>query len=471
MSKKQSPSKGLTRREVLKHGLYGGLAAGLSGSLLLQGCGKKKQTDVRPTNIILISIDTLRADHVGCYGYQRPTSPTLDKLASQGLLFEDATATSPWTLPSHGSLLTGLYPNRHGLKTYYSSLPTDVITLADVLKEHGFLTAAIVNSQYLINRYGLDRGFDDFAYIKEIINQWWPSEVEDKAVEWLSKHSSKPFFLFLHYYDVHSDYSSSLRYEKQFVRPYSGPADGSTVQLLRFWRGQLSLNQMDAEHLIDLFDASILQMDDGIARLLKLLETSGLLDNSLVIVTSDHGEEFLEHGGVLHSQSQYQELIRVPLIMRGPGIPQSKRLRNVVSHVDVMPTILSLLGIGQPSSLDGFDLCPLWQKSGFQVPQRYIFAMSSRRLMPPKYEMVYNIECAIRHPRYKLHHNRLTEKRRFYDLQRDPQEKIDVASEHTSLVDSMLSQLKSFMSVDIVGPAAPPLPPEEAERLKSLGYL
>ncbi len=471
MSRKRTYSRGLTRREMLKYGLYGGLAAGLPGSLWLGGCGKK-QADIRPTNIILISIDTLRADHLGCYGYQRPTSPTLDKLASQGLLFEDVTATSPWTLPSHGSMLTGLYPNRHGLKSLDKYLPTDVVTLADVLKEHDFSTATVVNSIYLSRKWGLDRGFDDFTYVEEIPDLWMPSEVEHHTVKWLSKNSSQPFFLFLHYYDVHSDYSSTLRYEKQFVRPYKGVADGTTVQLSLFRKNLVSLNQVDAEHLIDLYDASIRQLDDGIARLLKLLETRGLLDNSLIIVTSDHGEEFLDHGGVLHSQTQYQELIHIPLIMRGPGLGQPKRLSNIISLVDVMPTVLSLLGIAIPYSMDGIDLCRLWEKSDTQLGRRYIFAEGSKEsVVPQEYDVKHDIKRAVRHPRYKLHYNKLTKEKRLFDLQNDPKEKIDIVSKHTPLVDSMFAQLKSFMGISKAGSSLPPLTPEEINKLKSLGYL
>ncbi|UCE98571.1 MAG: sulfatase [Planctomycetota bacterium] len=464
-------SRGLSRREILKYGTYTSLLAALSPSLWLSGCGRKK-TSVKQTNVILISIDTLRADHVGCYGYQRPTSPTLDNLASEGLLFEDVTSTSPWTLPAHGSLLTGLYPNRHGLKSYNNRLPNDVVTLSEILSKHGFSTAAVVNSLYVSQRYGFNRGFDYFTYVKEIINLRVPSRVGDEALNWLAKYCSEPFFLFLHYFDIHSDYTSLPRYEKQFIRPYHGVADGTTAQLIYFRRGQVHLDQTDAVHLVDLYDASIRQMDDGIARLLRFLETRKLLDNSLIVITSDHGEEFLDHGGVLHSRTQYQELLHVPIIMWGPGVPSSKRLKNVVSLVDVMPTVLSLLDIPKPSSLDGFDLSPLWQQSASQLPPRYLFAEASKdRIIPDERNIKHDIKRAVRHPRYKLHYDRLTKKIQMYDLRNDPSEKIDVASQHASLVDSMFSQLESFMTISKIGPSIPPLSPEEVQMLKSLGYL
>ena len=461
---KQNSQRYQSRREFLKQSLYAGLNASLAGSLLLSSCGKKQNIQ-KTTNIILISIDTLCAAHLGCYGYKRPTTPTLDKLASEGMLFEDVSAPSPWTLPAHASLLTGLYPNRNGLKSHFKYLPDDVVTWAEVLREHGYLTAAIINSHNLSNRYGLDRGFDDFTYVKESLKLAEPTKVEAKAHEWLSKHNGKPFFLFLHYYDVHSDYHSLPQYEKQFVRPYQGKTDGSTRQLLYFRKDLFSLDDDDAKHLIDLYDAGIRQMDDGMARLFALLEEKDLLDNTLIIVTSDHGEEFLEHGGVLHGRTQFQEIIHVPLLIRGPGIPHSKRLRHIASLVDVMPTILTLLGISPPASLDGINLCPLWQKSNAQLPQRFIFAEADHN------NAIHDVKRAIRHQQYKLHYDRSSKEAQLYNLSDDPEEKVDVAHKHTQLVDTMLSSLKDFMNISKTGRALGSLSPEEIKSLKSLGYL
>ena len=464
MKGKQNSQRYQSRREFLKYGLYTGLNASLAGNLLLSSCGKK-QTARKATNIILISIDTLCASHLGCYGYKRPTTPTLDKFASEGMLFEDVSTPSPWTLPAHASLLTGLYPNRNGMKSHYDSLPADVVTWAEVLREHGYLTAAIVNSLNLSKRHGFERGFDDFTYVKEILKLAEPTKVESKAHEWLSKHNGKPFFLFLHYYDVHSDYHSLPRYEEQFVRPYQGITDGSTRQLLLFRKNMFSLDDDDAKHLIDLYDAGIRQMDDGMARLFALLEKKDMLDNTLIIVTTDHGEEFLEHGGVLHGRTQFQEVIRVPLLIRGPGLPHSKRLRYITSLVDVMPTILTLQGISPPASLDGINLCPLWQKSNAQLPQRYIFSEADHN------NTINDIKRAIRHLQYKLHYDRLSKEVQLYDLSDDPQEKVDVAHKHTQLVDTMFSSLKDFMNISKTGRKLGPLSPEEIKNLKSLEYL
>ncbi|MFQ5792699.1 MAG: sulfatase, partial [Acidobacteriota bacterium] len=249
---------------------------------LLSGCAQT------PRRVILISIDTLRADHLGLYGYPRPTSPVLDELADGSLVFEDATSASPWTLPAHGTLLTGLYPSRHGLKSHRRYLPATVPTLASRLAREGYVTAAAVNSHNLSSRYGLDRGFQEFFYEKERARQRKPSaRITDQAMEWLTAYGKGRLFLFLHYFDVHSDYRSLPSYESQFVRPYQGEADGSTAQLVAFREGRVSLDSEDAAHLIDLYDAGIRQMDDELGRLLAFLRENELLEQSLLVVTSD----------------------------------------------------------------------------------------------------------------------------------------------------------------------------------------
>ncbi|MCP4402326.1 MAG: sulfatase-like hydrolase/transferase, partial [bacterium] len=176
-------------------------------------------------------------------------------------------------------------------------------------------------------------------------------------------------------------------------------------------------------------------------RLFALLEKKDMLDNTLIIVTSDHGEEFLEHGGVLHGRTQFQEVMHVPLLIRGPGILHSKRFKHITSLVDVMPTILALQGISPPASLDGINLCPLWQKSNVQLPQRYIFAEADHN------NKINDVKRAVRHLQYKLHYDRSSKEAQLYDLSDDPGEKVDVAHKHTQLVDSMLSNLKDFMNI------------------------
>lgn len=457
--------RSLTRRELLKRTLHTLVSVSVPASCVFTGC-KDKGPSERPRNVILLSLDTLRADHLGCYGYTRRTSPTLDRLASQGVLFTDTSSPSPWTLPAHASLLTGKYPSRHAVKTHNSYLPYDISPLAQILRENGFHTAGIVNSFYLTRKYGLDRGFNDFVYVRERLDRREPSEVEQEALEWVSSNREHPFFLFLHYYDPHSDYCSLQPYEEEFVRPsYQGTADGTTSQLLEHRKGLVRLNQEDVKHLINLYDASIRQMDDGMARLLKFLETEQLLGNTLLIVTSDHGEEFFDHGGVLHGRTQFQELIHVPLIFKGPGIPRSVKIKQMGSLIDVLPTVLRILDIPYPGNLDGVDLGFFWRKDAGRSSERYVFSEADHNNVRD------DIKRAIRTERYKLHYDLLTKSTQLFDLARDRREETDIASRKPDLVRSLLGHLQAFMQEERPQQAQPSLTPRERERLKSLGYL
>jgi arylsulfatase A-like enzyme len=435
------------------------LAAGLA---LTAGCGPSRPAP--PQRLVLISVDTLRADHLGSYGYGRPTSPGIDALAREGVLFEDVSAPSPWTLPSHASLLTGLYPSRHGLKAHDRYLPSTVPTLAALLGRAGFVTAGVVNSYNLGPRFGLDRGFQEFVYVEEVADQVEPStRITDQAMAWLRQHRDRRLFVFVHYYDVHSDYRSRPRYEEQFVSPYQGRADGTTAQLMAFREGRGRLDDKDAAHLIDLYDAGIRQMDDEVHRLVSFLRDEKLLDGTLLVLTSDHGEEFLERGGVLHGRTQFQEVMRVPLLMRGPGLPAGRRDPAPASLLDVMPTVLGLLGIEGPPSLDGEDL--LRQGGADRRAGRYLFGEADHNNAEP------DVTRAVRHLGYKLHFNRLTGRRELFDLSRDPGEGVDRAASEPAVTADLRARLERFMQIR--GEAAPPSrpTPEEIEKLRSLGYL
>jgi arylsulfatase A-like enzyme len=436
------------------------LGVAAAGTVLACGGGPE------PRNLLLVSIDTLRADVLGAYGSERDTSPAMDSLAAEGILFDNVLAPSPWTLPSHASLLTGLYPSRHGVKTARNRLPGDLDTLATVLRTYGFRTAAVVNAYYLSRKYGFDRGFQDFVYVQESPGSAEPSQVEDQALRWIAEHAQEPFFLFLHYYDVHSDYRSLPRYERRFTRPYEGPADGSTRQLVRHRSGEIELGEDDAEHLKDLYAASVRQMDDGLARLRRGLEQRGLLERTVVVLTSDHGEEFLEHGGVLHGRTQYEEVVRVPLLLRAPGLPAGLRLETPVS-LDVMPTVLSLLELPVPPALDGRNLAPLWSGAAAgDLRARFLFGEADHRNVRP------DRTRAVRQGGFKLVHDRLTGESRLFDLVDDPGETHDVKDRHPEVQRRMRAALQDFMEREAPTAGEVPEPtPAERRRLEALGYL
>ncbi|HEY7696880.1 MAG TPA: sulfatase [Vicinamibacteria bacterium] len=426
-------------------------------------CGARVE---RPRLVVLVSVDTLRADHLGLYGYERPTSPVLDALARESTVFEQAMSASPWTLPSHATLLTGLYPSRHGLTSHERYLSSSLTTLAQYFSQAGYRTAAVVNSHNLSPEFGLDRGFQQYRYVEERTERREPStEITDQGVEWIRGAGKDPLFLFLHYYDVHSDYASLPEYEREFLRPYDGIADGTTAQLALYREGKVSLSPADAPRLIDRYDAGIRQMDQELGRLLSFLREGGPGEKALLLVTSDHGEEFFEHGGVLHGQTQYQEVLRVPLLIRGPGVPAGRRVPTPVSLIDVVPTLLTLAGIGTPEGLDGLDLAPLWSEGGGRLEERYLFSEADHN------NVEHDITRSVRYRGFKLHYNRLSRERRLYDLARDPEERKDISSGEGKAMAALSQRLDRFMAMEKVEAPVRALSEEEIEKLRSLGYL
>jgi arylsulfatase A-like enzyme len=420
----------------------------------------------RPPNVLLISIDTLRPDMLGCYGYDRPTSPTLDLLAGEGVLFENAFTTSPWTLPAHGSLLTGLYPRHHGATRESRALRRNIPTLGEILSKQGFSTMAIVNSHYVGRRYGFSRGFDEFVYVQEHMSEREPSEVVDTALSWLSNRREGPFFLLLHAYDVHSDYGALPEYERMFVLPYQGKIDGSTEQLLEIGRNTVDLDASDVDHLIDLYAAGIRQMDAELARLIEHLRATEELENTLIIVVSDHGEEFFEHGGLLHARTQYDEVIRIPLILRGPGVPRGHRIATPVSINDILPTTLALVGVQWDGAFDGMDVSRLWRSEASDAARgRILFGEADQHNEKP------DITRYARYQRYKLIYNRLTRQSSLYDLRADPRERRDVSDAQPQIKQQLMNELQRFESVRMVGDPLPAIDEETRRRLRALGYV
>jgi arylsulfatase A-like enzyme len=431
--------------------------------LLLASC----RSEERPRLVVLVSIDTLRADHLGFYGYPRETSPNLDRLSLESAVFDDAMSSSPWTLPAHASLLTGLYPSRHGLTSHDRYLASSLATLPQLFSKAGYRTAAVVNSHNLAPEFGLDRGFEQYRYVEERVSRREPSvEITDQAMEWVRQAVGESLFLFLHYYDVHSDYVSLPDYEAAFLKPYDGAADGTTAQLAAYREGKFSLSASDAPNLIDRYDAGIFQMDLEIGRFLDFLKKEGLWEDALFVLTSDHGEEFFEHGGVLHGQTQYQEVIRVPLLIKGPDVPAGRRVAYPVSLVDVVPTLAARTGFEAPPGIDGIDLSPLL--AGLEektLEDRYLFSEADHN------NVEHDITRSVRHRTFKLHFNRLSREYRLFDLARDPAELEDVAPGEKDALAALTARLDRFVASEKLEAPVRTLSEEEIEKLRSLGYL
>jgi len=447
------------------------LSLPLLGALLgLAACGDAPRDEgPRPRNLILISVDTLRADHLGCYGYERPTSPHLDRWAASGTLFEQMTAAAPWTVPSHMSMLTGLYTRTHGIDGWQGSLPDDVQTLASTLKAQGFATAAFVNVFLLNKERHFDRGFESYTIVPDTPDPRGATRtILSQAIPWLRAHRDGPYFLFLHFYDVHSDFDPLPEYRKEFERMYQGIVDGSTMQL-RWYRQtppDPPWGPADARHLVDLYDAGIRQFDTDVEELFAFLRGEHVVDDTLVALTADHGEEFLEHGQVMHGRTLHQELVHIPLILVGPRVPAGVQVQGDASTVDVMPTALSLLGVPVPGQCEGIDLSPGWHGADFAA-DRPVFSEADKWLN----QAPGNFRRMIRRGKYTLHYDKASGSRELYDVDADPYEHQDLAAKDPALAGALWKELEAFMSKDRQVDDSFQLSEEERQRLKDLGYF
>jgi arylsulfatase A-like enzyme len=456
-----------------------GLALALAAAVAI-ACAEDGRSE-RPSNLILISLDTLRADHLGCYGRDRNTSPAIDAMAAAGVRFADVTAPAPSTLPSHASMLTGLYPSSHGVMNTNHRLPDERVTLAENLAEHGYQTFAVVNSMKLSRRLGVLQGFapESVTYVREIIEtparrlivNSGPQIVEEAYAFLDARDAERPFFLFLHFYDAHGDYTPAQRYRKRFVAPYDGEVTGSTDQLLRAQEAGKTLSDADIRFLRDLYDGEIREVDDVLAGFFASLEARGRLDDTLIVLTSDHGEEFQEHGGLLHGTTQYQEVLAVPWILRGPGIPRGRVVTEPASLVDVVPTLLSALGVPGSAAVDGIDLSPSWADAPEPLPKRLLFGDASR-LVRTGHDRRGHPRRMVRDGNEKLCADRSTGTAELYDLSKDPAEQENLARERPERVAEMLAALAQHVS----GRPRPedaeqPLTDRERSLLRSLGCV
>ncbi|HIF96397.1 MAG TPA: hypothetical protein EYQ54_05110 [Myxococcales bacterium] len=468
--------------------------------------------DAPPRTIVLISVDTLRADHLGLYGHPRFTSPILDAFGAEGVVFEDVSATTAWTLPSHASMLTGLFPLRHGVMTAKTGLSDEVRTLAGWFSREGWDTAAVVNVLWLKReRYGLTREFAKYLSVEDPdYGRRGPSTwATDQAMEWIGEQGERPLFLFIHYYDVHADYASLPEYERLLVGPYEGPADGTAWQIERanfadahveyclrkfdpeqceFGSAEkarridsemerIDFDASDVRHLEELYDAGIRQLDNEIGRLLAFLDARNRAKDSLVVITSDHGEEFMEHGHLAHFLTTYQQSLRVPLLMRGPGVPAGLRLDTPVSLVDLLPTLLGLAGLPPPTDIDGLDVSALWGESETGAfSGRYLYGEASGGVQQATgLPGIYPIFRSVRKGRFKLIQQSLggAVEYALFDLEQDPAEQSDVASLHAEVVAELRGELvRRHAAGADAGPKGSEveLDESEVEQLRALGY-
>jgi arylsulfatase A-like enzyme len=323
-------------------------------------------TSSRP-NVVLISVDTTRADHLGCYGYGRPTSPNLDRLAAGGVRFANARSQAPWTLPSHMALFTSLLPSHCRMDQPICALSPDIPTLAEVLHNNGYHTAGLVNDGYMQAFFGNARGYEHWREFSAQSPAGRGDHLTDKALDWLATAPAEPFFLFLHYYDPHSPYEAPEQFAHLFGATLTSAQTAALVERYQSNPGTpLSRDRLD--QLIAAYDAEIAFVDHQLGRLF-----ASLPENTLLVVCSDHGEAFNEHGLMAHGAFLYDEVLRVPLLMSFPGVlPAGRVVNDPAMLIDVAPTILQLCGLPAPAHCEGLDLGPTW--SGARLPERSVLA-------------------------------------------------------------------------------------------------
>ncbi len=345
--------------------------------LFAVACSPSSSSDERPC-ILFVSIDSLRADHLGCYGYPKPTTPTIDAVAAEGVRFETAVSTTSWTLPSHAAMFTGLFDSAHGLFENGLALSDQHVTLADTLREAGYHTAGFFGGPYLHPTYGLNKGFETYQScmtkiadsvsnedIREHARQPFDDAHEDvtgprtidEVKRWCAKPSDgRPFFMFVHLWDVHYDYIPPQKYVELFDPGYQGSLDARHYMQNDAIRPDM--DPRDFQHLVALYDGEIRFTDDNLKEILAAVEArAGGKEKLLIAIVADHGDEFFDHGHKGHMRTLLDELVHVPMIFRWPGhIASGKTIGGQVRTIDLFPTMATAAGAKIPSAVQGQSL-------------------------------------------------------------------------------------------------------------------
>lgn len=426
-----------------------------------------------PPNVILIFVDTLRADHLGVYGYEKDTSPALDRLASESLVFQQAIAQAPWTSPSVASAWTSRYPHELG---YEDSRPPAILDerfllLPEIFSASGYQTAGIVSHLFLSEKLGFNQGFDvyDQSSAKGHLHVSSPY-ITDEAIEYFDKKgkSEQPFFLFLHYFDPH--YAYLLHQGHDFDPDYRGHLD-TFIDQREMYRRTGSFSDADIQHIQALYDSEIRFTDEHLGRLFEALRSRDLYKDTLIIVTGDHGEEFGSreppHFG--HSQTLYHELIHIPLIIKMPGRAKHQSIETPVGLIDLTPSLVAALSLEVPEGhyFEGRAWPLRKPKALAELTEVPIF--SETRLWGLFRQSVF---FANR----KLIYDHRNQETLLFHLGSDPSEETNLAEKHPRSIKAYLQRLEQWTNHvhsrrEGGEPAAADLDSEEMEQLRALGYL
>ncbi len=441
-------------------------------ALLLGFCAPSRAAE-RP-NVVILDICSVRADRFGFNGYkERPTTPRLDELARQSAVFDHALAQGSWCLPNYASLLTGHVAEVHGMYTNlpFRPLPASETTLAERLREAGYRTGGFTGGVYFLPTSGLDRGFDRFVnrFSTETAEAAPFSQLMPGVLDWIGATKSKPFFVYATVDDLHAPYQSSD--PERFDPDYRGVADSTATLNMRFYRayngertaaGDPVRAKLDAfrrdpralAHLSARYDAAMAQVDGEVGRFIDRLKKLGVWDRTILIVTGDHGELLGEHGLLGHTESLYEPVLRVPLLIHDPQDQRGRRFHELVERVDLMPTILDFGGASDSwLELQGRSLLPLLRDRP-TTWRRYAFASSKRNEAEPT-DFTLD-ERAVTDGRWKLHAYLYKDRYELYDLDADPGEIHEVSGEHPDVVARLSFELLKRM--ELTRPHAAGLP-------------
>lgn len=464
----------------------------------------------RPRGVILIQADTLRRDHLDAYGHRRPTAPLLASLASGGVLFRNAVSQASWTKVSTPSILTSLYPTSHGVREFDDRLPASATTVAESFRDAGYATLSLLSVPFTGQYTNLHQGFEELHEASSLANRGGPlasktaREHVDRLLAWLERHGESPFFVFLHLFDPHSPYEPYAPYDRLWVDPevrteHVRQRDEATRLITdEFMKARQMPSRIETEKAgfdpdeyigveTAWYDASIRAMDVELARLVERLRVGGLEQETLIVLLSDHGTEFYEHGAMFHGHSLYGELTDVPLIVSWPGrIASGRTIEEIVQTIDVVPTLLELAGLAPPAGIQGQSLAPFLQPAAQpgatgawpgwrRRPAISEHVPSTSNAPPPR-----NRACqALMDGQWKLIENRTPglPTHELYDWRRDPLNRTDLAAAHPDVVLRMAASLDAWRRRAEAEKLAPDsaaegrLSTEELQQLRSLGYL
>lgn len=490
----------VTRREFLAGAARGAAALTLAstGFHVLSGCSGRRR-DAPPKHVFLVSVDTLRADHLGCYKYRREKiSPNIDQLAGEGVRFEHVVAQASWTKASFASMLTGLYPRNHGAVGRWTPLGS-VPTLAQHLTAHGFTTVALVTNLYCSAHFGFAKGFRVFRetyFHHAAAKADYANAHLWKALDGLKRKRDDRLFVWVLYIDPHDPYDPPGKWASKFQDPgypaaypdfaHPSPMDECPVPVLTEkvkGDGQWTTYRVPVYQGINLYDGCIAWVDENIGQLRKGLDDRGLLDDSLIVFNSDHGEEWLEHDGVSHGGTLYEEQARVPLIFHCPSssrVVAGGKVSGTVRVIDIAPTILEVAGV-PPLPGDGASLAGALRDH--RVQSRVAFAEELLDGAPARGKVNLQAVWRDNHKLIRIisqdggwAHSRIRDKYMLFDLEHDRFERDDLIGnlDHAAVEADLRARLKKFgaqpQRVPLQAPAGP-LPGHVRRNLEALGYL